>query len=265
VAGGAELTLYVGTSGWQYRDWRGAFYPPKLAQKAWLEFYAERFQTVEVNNTFYNLPEASVFEAWARRTPDDFVVTVKMSRFLTHLKRLLEPEEPVERFFDRASKLGRKLGPVLLQLPPGFEADPPRLDHALEVLPEDVLIAVEFRHRSWYTEEVRSVLERHGAALCWADRRRPLDPPWRTAPFGFVRFHEGRSKPRPCYGHDALETWVERIASSFAPGEDVFAYFNNDHRCCAVRDAAEFARTAARAGLDTTRVPEPGSVTLATD
>lgn len=257
------MTLYVGTSGWQYRDWRGTFYPQKLALKGWLEYYAQRFQTVEVNNTFYNLPEAGVFEAWARRTPDDFVVTVKMSRFLTHLKRLLDPEEPVQRFFDRAGRLGRKLGPVLLQLPPGFEADPERLDHTLKLIPRGVRVAVEFRHRSWYSEAVRGVLERHGAALCWADRGRPLDPPWRTAPFGFVRFHAGRARPRPCYGRRALASWAERLAREFKPDEDAYAYFNNDHRCCAVRDAAVFALAAGRAGLQATRVPDRRSVTLA--
>ena len=252
----------MGTSGWQYRDWRGAFYPPKLAQREWLEYFAGRFQTVEVNNTFYNLPQASVFAAWAERTPDDFVVTVKMSRFLTHLKRLLDPEEPVQRFFERARELGHKLGPVLLQLPPQFEADPGRLDAALEAMPPRVRIAVEFRHPSWYSDEVRRVLERHRAAHCWADRRRPLDPPWRTASWGFVRFHEGSASPRPCYGERALESWIERLREAFTQDEDVYAYFNNDHHCCAVRDAAVFARAAERAGFRVSRVPDPGQVTL---
>jgi len=249
------VTLYVGTSGWQYRDWRGAFYPPKLAQREWLEHYAARFQTVEVNNTFYNLPEAHVFAAWAERTPDDFVATVKMSRFLTHLKRLRGPEEPIRRFFERAEKLGRKLGPVLLQLPPRMAADPERLEQTLRQIPGGVRVAVEFRDQSWYTPAVRGVLERHDTALCWADRRRPLDPAWRTAPWGFVRFHEGRSRPRPCYGRRALGSWVQRLDEAFSAGEDIFAYFNNDHRCCAVRDAIGFGRAAERAGFAVSRLP----------
>ncbi len=208
-----------------------------------------------MNNTFYNLPEAHVFSSWAERTPADFVVTVKMSRFVTHFKRLLDPEEPVERFFERAEKLGRKLGPVLLQLPPGMQAEPARLDAALEVMPRGVRAAVEFRHPSWYTDEVRRVMERHGAALCWADRRRPLDPPWRTAAWGFIRFHEGVASPRPCYGRRALASWAERLKGAFSPAEEVFAYFNNDHRCCAVRDAIVFARAARRAGFEVSRVP----------
>ena len=257
------MTLLVGTSGWQYRDWRGTFYPPKLPQREWLEFYAERFQTVEVNNTFYNLPEASVFAAWAERTPDDFVVAAKMSRFLTHIKRLRDPEEPVHRFFERASELGPKLGPVLVQLPPQLTADPERLEAALRQFPAGVRVAVEFRHPSWFTDEVRALLESRGAALCWADRRGPLERWWRTAGWGFVRFHEGLASPRPCYGRRALASGLERVAAEFGPGDEVFVFFNNDHRCCAVRDAAVFARLAARRGLRPTRVPGRGTVSLA--
>lgn len=215
-----------------------------------------------MNNTFYNLPEAHVFAAWAERTPEDFVVAVKMSRFLTHIKRLLEPEEPVRRFFERADKLGRKLGPVLLQLPPGLAADAGRLDDALEVIPPGVRVAVEFRHPSWYTAAVRRVLESRGAALCWADRRRPLDPRWRTAGWGFVRFHEGVASPRPCYGRQALRSWAERLRAAFSPHDDVYCYFNNDHRCCAVRDAIVFGRAAARTGFEVSRLPSTREVRL---
>ena len=257
------MTLFVGTSGWQYRDWRGSFYPPKLPQREWLEYYAARFQTVEVNNTFYNLPERSVFAAWGWRTPADFVMVVKMSRFLTHIKRLREPEEPVARFFNRAEALGPKLGPVLVQLPPALEVDAGLLEAALAEFPAGVRVAVEFRHRSWFTDAVRSLLERRGVALCWADRRGPQNPRWRTAGWGFARFHEGRTKPRPCYGRNALRAGVERIESQFKPGEDMFVFFNNDHRCCAVRDAAVFGRLAARRGWEVTRVPGRGSVHLA--
>src|SRR5207247_1496070 len=147
----------------------------------WLEFFADRFATVESNNAFYRLPEAEVFAAWARRTPDDFVMAVKVSRFLTHVKRLLEPEEPVRRFVERARHLGPKLGPALLQLPPDLAADPARLERTLVEFPKAIRVAVEFRHPSWETEEVRRILAAHGAALCLADRRRPLRPIWSTA------------------------------------------------------------------------------------
>ena len=252
--------LYVGTSGWQYRDWRGAFYPEKLAQARWLEHYSANFDVVEVNNTFYHLPEASTFAKWERETLADFVVVVKMSRFLTHLKRLLDPAEPVHRFMTRARKLGRKLGPVLIQLPPRFEAAPERLEATLALFDPDVRVAVEFRDDSWYSDEVRGILERHGAALVLADRRNRHTPLWRTADWGFVRLHEGVARPRPCYGEAMLETWVERIRELWPPGVDVFAFFNNDHRCCAVRDAGVFGRLAESAGLHPSRTPDPSDI-----
>ena len=190
------MTVRIGTSGWQYRDWRGTFYPPSVAQARWLETYADGFATVESNNAFYRLPERHVFEAWAERTPDDFMMAVKMSRFLTHLRRLRDPAEPVQRFLDRARGLGRKFGPVLIQLPPQLRADPDRLAATLERFPRDVRVAVEFRHDSWFTDETRTLLERHGAALCLADRLGVLTPMWRTADWTYLRFHEGRATPR---------------------------------------------------------------------
>ena len=162
--------IVVGTSGWQYADWRGRLYPDGLPQRLWLERYGATFATVEVNNAFYRLPERGTFEQWRTRTPDDFVVAVKMSRYLTHIKRLRDPAEPVARFLDRAAGLGPKLGPVLLQLPPNLAVDVAALDAVLGRFPDEVRVAVEPRHASWWTEDVRKVLLAHGAALCWADR-----------------------------------------------------------------------------------------------
>jgi uncharacterized protein YecE (DUF72 family) len=249
------VTVWIGTSGWQYRDWRGRLYPERLPQRAWLEHYAARFATVESNNAFYRLPERRVFEAWADRTPPDFVMAVKMSRYLTHILRLREPEEPIERFVGRVEGLGAKLGPVLIQLPPQLRCEPERLDRVLSLLPSSMRVAVEFRHPTWFVPEIRALLERHGAALCLADRRRPLTPVWRTTDWTFLRFHEGRANPRPCYGRQALASWAERLAATWRPDEDVWVYFNNDPRGCAPRDAARFARLVRRAGLEPTRVP----------
>ena len=254
--------LYVGTSGWQYRHWRGTFYPPKLPQARWLDHYTERFRTVEVNNTFYHLPEASTFDGWRRRTPDDFVLAVKMSRFLTHLKRLKDPGEPVERFMSRARKLGPKLGPVLIQLPPQMEAEPERLAETLELIPAGTRVAVEFRHQSWFKDQVFEILNEHGATLCLADSPRRKTPEIRTADWGFVRVHEGRATPRPCYGQRALESWVERLHGLFGPEADLYAYFNNDWRACAIRDAVVFAHLAAKAGFAVSRVPRLDDVSL---
>jgi len=246
------MTLLVGTSGWQYRDWRGGLYPDGLPQRAWLGHYAERFATVEVNNAFYRLPERPTFERWREQTPDGFVVAVKVSRYLTHVRRLRDPAEPVARLVDRAAGLGDRLGPYLLQLPPTLRAEPDRLDACLRAFPAGARVAVEPRHDSWWSDEVRALLERHSAALCWADRGgRPLTPLWRTAPWGYVRLHEGTASPRPSYGRSALASWLDRIDDAW-PGArraDVFVYFNNDHGGAAVRNARTLVRMADRRRL----------------
>lgn len=253
------MPSYVGTSGWQYRDWRGTFYPAGLPQGRWLEHYAARFATVEVNNTFYRLPERSTFEEWAARTPADFTVAMKASRFLTHLRRLREPAEPVARMLDHAHGLGRKLGPVLLQLPPNLAADPARLKETLARFPRRILVAFEPRHSSWFTDEVYDVLAERNAALCLTDRagKRPLA---RTADWYFLRFHEGTARPHPCYGDRALAGWAERLAEHWPKSADGYVFFNNDRRACAVRNAARFAVLAERIGLEPARTPKPSTI-----
>jgi uncharacterized protein YecE (DUF72 family) len=250
--------IRVGTSGWQYRDWRGSFYPAPTPVRLWLEHFADEFATVEVNNAFYRLPDRKTFAAWRSRTPADFCVAVKMSRYLTHITRLAEPAEPVQRFLSRAEALGEKLGPVLLQLPPNLQADIERLDHTLAQFPAAVRVAVEPRHESWWTSSLRQVLEDRGAALAWADRlSRPVTPLWRTADWGYLRLHEGRATPRPRYGRAALTSWLDRITSQFPPGdgEDVFVYFNNDPQAAAIEDASGLGAAARRRGLAVTRTP----------
>jgi uncharacterized protein YecE (DUF72 family) len=246
------VALHIGTSGWQYADWRGVLYPDGVPQRAWLGRYADEFVTVEVNNAFYRLPERSVFERWCEQTPAGFVVAVKASRYLTHIRRLREPDEPVSRLVDRAAGLGRRLGPFLLQLPPNLRAAPDALDACLRAFPSRARVTVEARHESWWSDEVRAVLDRRGAALCWADRRgRPVAPTWRTAGWGYVRLHEGTASPRPTYGRAALATWLDRIDDAW-PGArraDVFVFFNNDHGGAAVRNARTLVRMARRRGF----------------
>jgi uncharacterized protein YecE (DUF72 family) len=257
------MGLLVGTSGWQYDDWRGTVYPADVPRRSWLEEYARGFATVENNNAFYRLPDTGVFRSWRDRTPAGFVMAVKASRYLTHLKRLREPAEPVHRLMDRAAGLGDRLGPVLLQLPPDFRADVPALDACLRCFPSGVRVAVELRHPSWWTREreLRTVLERRGGALVWADRgSRPVTPLWRTAAWGYVRFHEGRARPWPRYGSRALRSWADRIAAQWGREDDVYVYFNNDPGGAAVTDAVAFARAAAAAGHRVSRTP-PGPPT----
>ncbi|MEV6328040.1 DUF72 domain-containing protein [Streptomyces sp. NPDC051909] len=247
------MTVFVGTSGWQYRDWRGVLYPEGVPQRLWLEEYARNFAAVENNNAFYRLPERSVFADWRERTPEGFVMAVKASRYLTHIKRLKAPAEPVARLMDRAAGLGDRLGPVLLQLPPNLRADPGLLDAALARFPAGTRVAVEPRHPAWWTDEVAGILAGHGAALCWADRgSRPVAPLWRTADWGYLRLHEGRARPFPSYGGKALLSWAERIAEGWPDDRaDVFVFFNNDTGGAAVRNARSFVRLVASVGLET--------------
>lgn len=243
--------LRIGTSGWQYKDWRGHFYPPKLPTTRWLEYYSEHFATVEVNNTFYRLPKASTFADWAHRVPRDFEFAIKASNYLTHYKRLLDPEEPVDRLLTHAEPLRPHLAVVLLQLPPNLQCAPDRLDATLQAFRGRVRVAVEPRHPSWFCTEVRSLLEAHSAALCLADRgSRMITPLWQTADWTYVRFHHGRSQPRSCYGTRALKTWAARLAGTFGRDIDGYVFFNNDPNGCAIDNAATFARAAAREGLD---------------
>jgi uncharacterized protein YecE (DUF72 family) len=231
----------TGTSGWQYDHWRGVLYPPELPKRLWLERYCEEFDTLENNNAFYRLPAKETFADWHNRTPAGFVMAVKASRYLTHIKRLKDPAEPVQRLLAAASGLGSKLGPILLQLPPTLRADPDLLDACLARFPAGVRVAVEPRHPSWWTDEVRSVLARRGAALCWADRLGlPITPLWRTADWAYLRFHEGGANPWPSYGDRALRSWITRLTDVFGAESDAYVYFNNDPEGCAVRNAFRF-------------------------
>ena len=251
------MTVLVGTSGWQYRDWRYRYYPRGLPQTRWFEQIMRDFRTVELNVTFYRMPRAEVFAGWYERSPADAVITVKASRYLTHIKRLRDPAPSVAMLLDRAVPLRDKLGPVLVQLPPDLPADVSALDETLRAFPRGVRVAVEPRHESWWTDGVRRCLEAHNAALCWADRGgAAITPLWRTADWGYLRFHEGGDDPWPFYTDDELATWARTVADVFpSAGDDVYVYFNNDPGCAAIDNAITFAEAVSAAGLDVTRVP----------
>ena len=266
------MAVLIGTSGWQYRDWRGGLYPPGVAQRRWLEHYATHYQTVENNNSFYRLPSGQTFAGWRDRTPADFVMAVKASRYLTHVRRLRDPAEPVARLLGAAAALGPKLGPVLLQLPPTLSAEPSLLEACLAAFRQPgfpghggLRVAVEPRHASWWTEEVRRILAAHDAALCWADRLgRPVTPLWRTASWGYLRFHEGTADPWPSYHKRELAAWAGRIRQAWPAGADVYVYFNNDPGGAAVVNSATFAGLARDGGLTVTRTPPAAGVPFTT-
>ncbi|MBW3648749.1 MAG: DUF72 domain-containing protein [Actinobacteria bacterium] len=253
------MPVLVGTSGWQYADWRGRFYPQELPQRLWLEHHALAFATTEVNNSFYRLPARTVFEGWAARTPPDYVFTVKASRFFSHIKRLREPAEPVARLMDRVAGLGDKLGAVLLQLPPDMACDLERLDSCLACFPAGSHVAVEPRHSSWWTDETRAVLTERGAALVWAERdSRPVAPLWRTADWGYLRLHAAGGEQIWPYEQSVLRSWALRVAQAFDDEQTAYVYTNNDPGGAAVRDATVLGRLLREHGRSPSRTPEEG-------
>jgi uncharacterized protein YecE (DUF72 family) len=232
------MPIRVGTCGWQYDDWRDSLYPAELAKTRWLAAYSQTFDTVECDNAFYRLPARQTFEKWADQLPGGFLMSVKASRFLTHIKRLKDPDEPVKRLLDACDGLGDRLGPVLVQLPPTMKVDGERLRACLRCFPPRVKVAVEPRHDSWWTDEVREILTKRGAALVWSDRlRKPQQPLWRTADWGYLRLHQGRLEFPPDYHPATLRRWLRLIRQTWTPSETVFVYFNNDPGAAAVRNA----------------------------
>jgi len=245
------MRFLIGTSGWHYDDWRGSFYPQDLPQAQWLEHYAARFATVEINNTFYRLPDRETFAAWSRRVPSGFCFALKMSRYLSHLKRLKAPAEPIHRFEHRADAMDGAWGPTLLQLPPTMQLDQDRLRNVLERWPAQHRLAVELRHESWFTDEIRDLLTEHEVALVLADRYGHREHPlWRTAPWTYVRFHQGTHN-HPSYRTPTLGRWLDDLKGQWTDDEEAYIYFNNDQTGAAVRDAAHFA------DLSGTELPVP--------
>lgn len=234
--------IHIGCSGWNYKHWRGIFYPAGLPQREWLDWYARHFTTVEINNSFYRLPDEMTFKRWRLQSPDNFVFAVKASRFLTHMKRLRDPDEPLDRLLSQAKGLGRKFGPILYQLPTGFRLDMARLETFLHALPRRRRHVIEFRDPSWYVPQVFKLLERQHVALCLHDKDgSAIDAPY-TGPFIYVRFHGTDGRYHGSYSDAALSGWARTFADRWQDGSDVYAYFNNDPNADAVRNAATLKR-----------------------
>jgi uncharacterized protein YecE (DUF72 family) len=229
--------IRIGTSGWIYKHWRGAFYPTSLPQRLWLAFYAQRFNTVEINFTFYRLPDRSVFEQWRERVPIGFRFAVKGSKFLTHMRRLRDPAEPVARLSQRLEGLGDRAGPVLWQLRGDMARDDALLDEFLSVLPDRWQHTIEFRNASWLVDPVFDRLRRARAALCIPDHPQVPKAFELTADWTYLRFHHGGGDGR--YGATQIAEWAARIDGWRRGGIDVWAYFNNDWCAYAVVNARE--------------------------
>jgi uncharacterized protein YecE (DUF72 family) len=240
VDGGAHR-IRVGCSGWNYGHWRnGVFYPPRFAARNWLRFYAKHFDTVEINMTFYRLPKPAAVARWVAETPADFLFAVKVSRYITHVKRLRDVAPNLAILNDRIAPLASspKLGPLLWQLPPTFRRDDERLAQALEDFPRNERHAVEFRHESWFAPEVMALLREHNVALVIGDRPQVhgFQTHELTADFTFVRFHGGARGANGNYSHPELDEWVDRLRV-WSRHVDVFAYFNNDWQGYAIENA----------------------------
>jgi uncharacterized protein YecE (DUF72 family) len=239
VQAGRYRSIRIGCSGWNYADWKHEFYGG-LRARAWLEHYARHFDTVEVNNTFYRLPNKDAVANWERTAPTDFLFTIKASRYLTHIKRLLDVGQGLDRFYERLEPLlhSPKMGPILWQLPPNFQRDDDRLAHALAKLPRGQRHCFEFRHPSWFTEEVYALLREHGAALVIGDRPevKEFQAHVFTAPWTLVRFHYGSRGRRGNYSETELREWALRL-EDWSEHVEVLAYFNNDWEVFAVRNA----------------------------
>jgi uncharacterized protein YecE (DUF72 family) len=227
----------VGCSGWNYKDWRELVYPKGCPPSRWLEHYATLFETVEVNSTFYRLASRDAVARWVEQTPPHFCFTLKMSRYITHIKRLTALDTGIEKFYERVEPLTRtpKMGPVLWQLPENFHRDDERLADALKALPAG-RHTFEFRHKSWFTEDVFALLREHGVALTIGDHpERPFQAHEMTADWTFVRFHYGARGRRGNYSETELEEWAKRL-DRWRRDVEVFAYFNNDWEGFAVRN-----------------------------
>lgn len=215
------MNLYVGTSGYSYKEWKGSFYPEELPEKQMLRYYGERFQTVEINNTFYRMPKPAVLEGWAQEVPAGFKFVLKASRRITHLQRLKDADDSVEYLLKTAEVLKEKLGPFLFQLPPFLKKDASRLLAFLERLPQSTRAAFEFRHQSWFDDEILALLRERGAVLCIAEAETDLETPFTsTADWGYLRLR------RPDYGEAELKAWAERVQTQ--DWREVFIFFKHE-------------------------------------
>lgn len=230
--------FFVGTSGFSYDHWRDVFYPLDLSSSKFLSFYAQTFTTVELNVSFYRLPSAAAFKKWASETPANFIFAVKASRYLTHVKRLKDCQEPWDRFYQRALNLGSKIGPILFQFPATFTKNTQRLEEFLSLLPQQQF-AFEFRHESWFCQEIYDLLKQAKASLCIADSSVWPSVEKITTNFVFLRFHGGRQLYASRYSIEELKPWAVKISNWLNQGLKVYAYFNNDAYGFAVKNALE--------------------------
>jgi uncharacterized protein YecE (DUF72 family) len=236
------MQVHIATSGWHYKHWIGTFYPSGMRPAQMLRWYAEKFDTVEINNSFYRLPPATALESWCRETPPEFCFAVKASRYITHNRKLNDPESAKEKFISLVEKLGRRLGPILFQLPPSWKVNVERLDQFLAALPRTHRYAFEFRNPTWNVAPVNEALRRHNAACCIYELAGFQSPIEITADFTYVRLHGPGNKYQGDYSRQILRNWAERIEAWRRSLRHVFVYFDNDQAGFAPKNALELRK-----------------------
>ena len=236
--------IMIGCSGWNYAHWRGRFYPGEMRQKLWFDFYQASFDTVEINNTFYKLPQEQTFRQWEMQAGDEFIYAVKANRYLTHLKKLHNAQDALEKFIARVRLLGQKLGPLLYQLPPHWAKDYKRLEGFLDLLPKNLIHVFEFRDQSWMEDDILRLLDQYGCSFCIHDMPGLICPRKSVGPITYLRFHGAQEKYQGGYPRSTLQEWADWIRehSGKEHSGDVYVYFNNDAMAHAVYDAMQLKR-----------------------
>jgi uncharacterized protein YecE (DUF72 family) len=235
----AKGKIYIGTSGWNYKHWKGNFYPEGLKQKEWLNYYSDKLKTVEINNSFYQLPDIKTFKNWVDTTPKKFIFSVKGSRYITHMKKLKDPEQSSKKLFTRVKHLKKKLGPILFQLPPHWKFNKERFEKFLKSLSDKYRYTFEFRDQTWWNDEALELLKECNSAFCIYELAGTITPKEVTADFVYIRLHGPGDKYQGDYNKKELAGWAGAISAWQKNNKDVFIYFNNDDSGYAVKNAQE--------------------------
>lgn len=235
----AKCDIRIGTSGWYYNHRIERFYPVELTKNDWFEYYAQHFDTVEINNTFYHQPKETSVKRWHKLAPKNFIYAVKANRYITHIKRLKEPAEPLGRFFANINLLKETLGPILYQLPPSFQKNLETLEDFLKLLPKKHLAVFEFRHKSWFSEDTYELLKKYNAVFCIHDMPGIISPRAVTASSAYIRFHGPTGRYEGNYSKSALKDWAQWIKEQAKNARCIYAYFNNDYNAYAVYNAKQ--------------------------
>ena len=232
-----KANIYIGAAGWSYTEWLGKFYPQDMNSQVFLSYYLRHFNTVEINSSFYHLPLRKTLRRWHDSTPPDFLFAVKASRFITHLKRLSEPQQSVQKFFEIITSLKKKTGPILFQLPPRWKSNPERLSALMKVLPKQYRYTFELRDPNWFNDDIYNILKEHNAAFCIYDFDKNMSPKIVSADFVYVRFHGPDRKYVGSYSDDFLKQWANDFQEWQRQGKDVYCYFDNTADGAAVKNA----------------------------